>query len=614
LIKGFYGNAIVLTDQEFKNSTARTVPELVSKYLGIVKFSSGTGSNIDWALNWRGFNEGQGIVVIIDGIKVNAADQNDVYWSNINLKDIEKIEILPGAQSAQFGAGAFAGIINIITKKSSENSLELSSGSYGFGEQDLVLADTFGNFYYNFNYNHRGETGYRKKSNYDVNLGSIKFGWLSKNSELNIYHKSAQANMNYPDQLTEEEMSADRSQASNNPDKRNVEDYLSNLEYINKLNKDCSFSLNLGEKYRNVRYTSDSRTGTDTYTKNNEKTNSYLAQINFKNSIIIGYDYRLAQINSRSFGYDTAENTILAKTTDDTATKGEYAPYIQLLVKTGQFGLRYNAREDYTDYANTDINSLRNTKAFSKRTHGGEINYRFQNGLLGYISYGEAFKAPTFYDLFYNAWGTNNPDLNPELAKTTEAGFRLNHQTYAIAWNIFSVLVDDEIIYDNPSGKNQNMNKTIRNGFNLSGQKAINPNLNIFANYNYTKARVYEGQEAGAWPNNDNLDGYAIPLVPEQKYSIGIDYLLNKWTYNFSFNFVDSQYSVGDTKNEQPIQPAYNYSDLKITYQPLEALLTYLEINNIFNNIYMTRSLNYGTPYFMPADLRSGKIGFKWLF
>ncbi|MDD5223324.1 MAG: TonB-dependent receptor [bacterium] len=59
------------------------------------------------------------VLVLVDGREVNTNFIGEVYWDFIpvSLDDIKKIEIIRGPVSALYGANAFAGVINIITKE-----------------------------------------------------------------------------------------------------------------------------------------------------------------------------------------------------------------------------------------------------------------------------------------------------------------------------------------------------------------------------------------------------------------------------------------------------------------------------------------------------------------
>ncbi|RZM23573.1 MAG: hypothetical protein EOO88_25740, partial [Pedobacter sp.] len=74
--------------------------------------------------------ENQRVLLMIDGIpENNIIGSNDMAGPAYNLHNIERIEIIWGPASALYGANAFGGVINMITKKGKEiNGLQASQG------------------------------------------------------------------------------------------------------------------------------------------------------------------------------------------------------------------------------------------------------------------------------------------------------------------------------------------------------------------------------------------------------------------------------------------------------------------------------------------------------
>ncbi|MDR1997322.1 MAG: TonB-dependent receptor [Candidatus Margulisbacteria bacterium] len=628
---GYYGAAQVITSADIQAVGALTVPDVLQKY-GIAKYSNGTGSPLAWTLNWNGFTKGQETVVIVDGIKVNEPDENDVYWQNIPVANIERIEIMPGAGSAQYGSGAFAGVINIVTGKVPQKSVVVEAGSYGFGRQGFTLGDTFAdNFYYHLNFDNLAGTGYRNKSAYADQRFSGSAGYFTENQRLNFYYKQADASAHYPVQLTADEINDNRLQtpiASRQDTKTN----LTNMEYIHQLNDDWSYVLNLGLQNRaavlkTISKASNSFTG---YVDDTASAVSYLGQITYKNKLTLGYDYRLSDVRSKGLDVDHK------LTSDLTATKGEYAPYIQYFDRWGPVYWRYGAREDSVDYVqnnNFNKSEQKKEKEFSKRTHNGELGYNFLPDWQVYYSYGEAFKAPTFYNLFVDTpWVANsNPDLTAELAKTQTAGLRWQNEYTNFGWNVFETIVDDEIIgvYDSLAFVDvpQNAQKTSRLGFNLNAAQKIAANIQVFGNYNFTKARFLEGSFSN-WNSNTYtydtiaVDNEVIPQVPEEVYSLGFTCAFGQYTFDFVQNFVSYQYAADyylDVVNWHDLLPAYNFADAKIGYRPDDSLNIYLSVHNLFNNVYNTKMLvgfsgGFWQEFYTPADLRTAVLGAQWSF
>ncbi len=88
------------------------------------------------------------ILVLIDGKRIHGdvGGENDL--SLIDPQDIERIEIVKGAQSALYGSDAMAGVVNIITRKHQSEGLFLENatryGSYNDARQHNTVAWSLG--------------------------------------------------------------------------------------------------------------------------------------------------------------------------------------------------------------------------------------------------------------------------------------------------------------------------------------------------------------------------------------------------------------------------------------------------------------------------------------
>jgi outer membrane receptor for ferrienterochelin and colicins len=67
--------------------------------------------------------QGENVKVLIDGVPVVGRLNSNVDLNQISLSNIQRIEIVEGAQSVIYGSDASAGVINLITKKSQTKPL-----------------------------------------------------------------------------------------------------------------------------------------------------------------------------------------------------------------------------------------------------------------------------------------------------------------------------------------------------------------------------------------------------------------------------------------------------------------------------------------------------------
>ena len=111
----------VISPEDISRSGAKNIPDLLRMVPGmdVAQINANT-----WAINVRGFNArfSNGLLVLLDGRPVYTQTFGGVFWDVLDLpvEDIERIEVIRGPGGSVWGANAVNGVVNIITKKSSE--------------------------------------------------------------------------------------------------------------------------------------------------------------------------------------------------------------------------------------------------------------------------------------------------------------------------------------------------------------------------------------------------------------------------------------------------------------------------------------------------------------
>jgi outer membrane receptor for ferrienterochelin and colicins len=77
------------------------------------------------------------VLVMIDGVPIAGRESGALDLSNINLSNVERVEIVKGSMSSLWGNHAIGGVVNIITQKGGEPSLQLNT-QYGTNNTSLV--------------------------------------------------------------------------------------------------------------------------------------------------------------------------------------------------------------------------------------------------------------------------------------------------------------------------------------------------------------------------------------------------------------------------------------------------------------------------------------------
>ncbi|MGB5323819.1 MAG: TonB-dependent receptor [Pseudomonadales bacterium] len=159
-------SASVISALDIETSGAASVPELIAREANVT-LSSFTGNDKFSKLDIRGSGDtsSSNVLLLVDGIRSNLPDLSGADFSLISLQQVERIEVIRGANTVRYGSGASHGVINIITKKIPPGVHSKSSARYGSYNhvrfsQDIGLANQQHSLFLNASYS--DSDGYRK--------------------------------------------------------------------------------------------------------------------------------------------------------------------------------------------------------------------------------------------------------------------------------------------------------------------------------------------------------------------------------------------------------------------------------------------------------------------
>lgn len=127
----------VIGREKIDNMAAISLEDVLSNTLNIrLSQDNILGSG----LSMQGIS-GENVKIMIDGVPVIGRVDGNIDLSQINLNNVERIEIIEGPMSVNYGTNALAGTINIITQKSdiSKPSLGLSTYFENIGTHNVQL-------------------------------------------------------------------------------------------------------------------------------------------------------------------------------------------------------------------------------------------------------------------------------------------------------------------------------------------------------------------------------------------------------------------------------------------------------------------------------------------
>lgn len=144
---------------------------------------------------------GENVKILIDGVPVIGRQNGGIDLSQLNLLNVERIEMVEGPLSVQYGTNALAGTINIITKKSPTKGVEMAfnnyyetvghcnvGGSFGWRGDDQSLMVSGGrNFFGGWSdlktveasrfQEWKPKIQYFADAHYNIKIGDVKWGY-----------------------------------------------------------------------------------------------------------------------------------------------------------------------------------------------------------------------------------------------------------------------------------------------------------------------------------------------------------------------------------------------------------------------------------------------------
>ncbi len=614
-------NASVITAEEIARSTARTLPELLRSRAGLFARDL-YGNNASLAsVDLRGFGAtaSENTLILVDGRRITDVDISGVQWSAVPLAMIERIEILRGSGAVQYGDGASAGAINIVTRYPG-GAERRATGSLRLGSWDTVdltaslqaSGPRVGLNAFAQNYEARG---YRDNNrNRQSNL-ALTGTWAGDAMDATVRIAADRQGIRLPggrqvqpsagvDQLSTDRRGTstplDYAQRDGNQITLDLQGPLGGGEWIVGLGyRDKSqrsyFDFGGFPDYRDI--------SLDVFSL--QPRYRWRAEVlGSRHSIVIGadfarWDYRLLRSNSVT-NIARPFNTVSARQ-DNTAV---YA--LDTVKLSDEITLSAGARHEWQRLSATDLfDGTAPGGAFGSGAPAGtdspsasaaELGVRFQmtptSALIARAA--RSFRFANVDEIYETsaAFAQQFQFLRPQHANTYEAGFALGRGQPWLRAALFRMDVHDEIHLDpffTAGVGNRNMPPLRRSGLELEVRHDVLPNLNLTAAYTYTKARFREGVLPGSAFSLQNivLTGRTVPLVPRHKVNVAADWQLSpKTSLRVQAHYVGSQFMDNDEGNNLGQQiPAYTVADLKLTRHSGNLKVS-AAIDNVFDRKY----------------------------
>ena len=131
----------VITRAQIERSGASNVAEFLDTVEGVnlsrLYGRSGVDSSLD--IGYMGESGAYNVLVLIDGQRINPADQSSIRFAQLPMSSVQRIEIRKANGGALYGDRAQGGVVNIITRDDDAKEIGVSTGSFGTTKFDAYL-------------------------------------------------------------------------------------------------------------------------------------------------------------------------------------------------------------------------------------------------------------------------------------------------------------------------------------------------------------------------------------------------------------------------------------------------------------------------------------------
>ncbi|MDR2682836.1 MAG: TonB-dependent receptor [Dysgonamonadaceae bacterium] len=197
----------IISKEQIAQAPVRSISELLAYAANIDILQRGAhGVQADVSIRGGSFDQ---TAILVNG--VNFSNPQTGHYSldiPVNLSDIERIEIVHGPSALIYGANAFSGGINIITKKKVNEKayLAVESGMYNLKEIEVRGSAQTGLASHSLSVGYKSSDGYTGSSNSDKYTVSILDGYAEStlqypgNTGYDIYNLLWQSNLEWKNQ------------------------------------------------------------------------------------------------------------------------------------------------------------------------------------------------------------------------------------------------------------------------------------------------------------------------------------------------------------------------------------------------------------------------------
>ena len=546
----------VITHQEIEQLQAQSLQDLLRGVAGLSIANNGGAGKIT-SVFMRG-TESDHVLVLIDGVKAGSATTGSTAFQDIPVAQIERIEIVRGPRSSLYGSEAIGGVIQIFTRKGQgpiKPSFSVSAGSYGAYNTQAGVAGGNETSWFSANLSDLNTKGFNACN------GTSSAGCFTVEPDRDGYHNAAaslRGGYRFANGV-EAELNALSSKGNVQYDGSYVNESSSVQQVVGG-----RVRLSPAQDWLMTLAAGQSRDESDNF-----KDSSFMSRFNtqrnsatWQNDITVGNDRLL------TLGLDRQNDSVDSTTAYVVNSRNNTGLFTQYQGAVGVYDMQVSLRRD-------------DNEQFGNHTTGGlAFGAKLSNALRGTLSYGTAFKAPTFNELYFPGYG--NANLRPEESRSFEIGVASKGEMGRWSLNAYETHIDELIAFDASTFAPNNLDQARIHGleamwgFNVSSW-AINTNLTLLDPENRASGANY---------------GKVLPRRAKESLRVDADRTLGAYQIGASVRAEGQRYD--DLSNNSKLG-GYTTIDLRTGYDLAKAWQLQGRIENLLDKKYETAAF-YNQP------------------
>lgn len=235
------------------------------------------------------------------------------------------------------------------------------------------------------------------------------------------------------------------------------------------------------------------------------------------------------------------------------------------------------------------------------------VMYQFANGISPYLSYSTAYN-PT-----QQVSSLSGP-LSPTTSEQYEAGVKFEPAGWntLVTASVYDLRKKDDSLYDSAVGDYRNVGRSRAKGAELEIASDLTPHLNVTAAYTYTDSRVTQDAPGSL------LEGHQMTGVPRNQASIWANYRWHDGTLrglrlSGGVRHFDSTFAYTATSLYGKLDtPDVTLVDAAIGYDIDSHWAAEVNARNLFNKEYVASCNNAGRCYWGEQRTVLGTVSYRW--